>query len=128
MPLRYAKKKLYIENTKENRGNIRANERFDVIVVGAGASGGPLAARLSEDAERSVLLLEAGPDAPKTEDFPKELLDASMIAGAMPGHPNNWGFTANIRPGLAYSVARGKILGGSTTLNGTYFIRAQGRF
>ena len=38
MPLRYAKKKLYIENTKENRGNIRANERFDVIVVGAGAS------------------------------------------------------------------------------------------
>ena len=51
-----------------------------------------------------------------------------MIAGAMPGHPNNWGFTANIRPGLAYSVARGKILGGSSTLNGTYFIRAQGRF
>ena len=43
----------------------------------------------------------------------------------MPGHPNNWGFTANIRPGLAYSVARGKILGGSTTLNGTYFIRAR---
>ena len=40
MPLRYAKKKLYIENTKENRGNIMANERFDVIVVGAGASGG----------------------------------------------------------------------------------------
>ena len=72
--------------------------------------------------------LRQAPTHQKPKIFPKELLDASMIAGAMPGHPNNWGFTANIRPGLAYSVARGKILGGSSTLNGTYFIRAQGRF
>ncbi|MFT4215466.1 MAG: GMC family oxidoreductase N-terminal domain-containing protein [Microbacterium sp.] len=100
-------------------------ERYDVIVVGAGASGGPLAARLSEDTDRTVLLLEAGPDAPTTKDFPPELLDAGLIAGAMPGHPNNWGFLANIRPGFAYSIARGKILGGSSTLNGAYFIRAR---
>ncbi|MFT4122355.1 MAG: GMC family oxidoreductase N-terminal domain-containing protein [Microbacteriaceae bacterium] len=100
-------------------------ERYDVIVVGAGASGGPLAARLSEDPDRTVLLLEAGPDAPTTQDFPPELLDAGLIAGAMPGHPNNWGFIANIRPGFAYSIARGKILGGSSTLNGAYFIRAR---
>lgn len=52
-----------------------ANERFDVIVVGAGASGGPLAARLSEDAERSVLLLEAGPPThQKPKIFPRNSL------------------------------------------------------
>jgi choline dehydrogenase len=99
--------------------------KYNVIVVGAGASGAPLAARLSEDPERTVLLIEAGPDYAKTEDFPKDLLNAGIMTGAMPGHPNNWGFVANLTPELPYSVSRGKIMGGSTTLNGTYYIRAK---
>jgi choline dehydrogenase len=98
---------------------------YDVIVVGSGASGGPLATRLSEDSTRRVLLIEAGPAPTQQDDFPKDLLDAALMTGSMPGHPNNWGFTAHLTPKLPYSVSRGKILGGSTALNGTYYIRGR---
>lgn len=99
--------------------------QFDVVVVGAGAAGAPLAARLSEDPSRRVLLVEAGPDAETTEDFPPELLNAASLTAAMPQHPRNWGFFARLTPELAYVVARGKGLGGSTSINGTYFVRAR---
>ena len=47
--------------------------KYDVVIVGAGSTGCALAARLSEEPKRSVLLLEAGPDYPEFEHLPDDL-------------------------------------------------------
>lgn len=93
-----------------------------VVVVGAGSAGAALAARLSEDIDRDVVLLEAGRADGR---YPPELLDGSTVRGAMPGHPANWGYRGELTADLPYTIARGRIAGGSSTINGGYFIRAR---
>ena len=98
---------------------------YDVVVVGGGSAGSVVAARLSEDPARSVLLLEAGPAPRSIAEYPAELLDPGTVQGADPRHPQNWALGAELMPGREYSIARGRVLGGSSATNGAYFIRAR---
>ena len=116
-----------IRGTLRNGTNSREApvKRFDVVVVGGGASGSVIAARVSEDAGCSVLLLEAG-DTPRTSAaFPRALLDGAQVPGARPVPGQHWAYDVRLTSQRAYSVYRGRVLGGSTTTNGGYFIRAR---
>lgn len=99
------------------------NKHYDVIVIGAGSTGAVLAARLSERSERSVLLLEAGPAYLSLAEIPSDILEPSTTPATIPGHPANWGMVGALQPGLRLPVPRGKVIGGSSSVNGTYYIR-----
>lgn len=98
-------------------------KHYDVIIIGAGSSGCALAARLSEDSRRSVLLVEAGPRYIGIDSYPPELRYGALFGASVPGHPNNWGFVANLRQGVQQPLSRGRVVGGSSAINGTVFTR-----
>lgn len=96
--------------------------RADVVVVGAGGSGAPLAARLAEGGV-DVVLVEAGRIPSDPAGFGSDLLDAGRLRGAAPGRPDTWAHPTRLTAGHDYTVIRGRIAGGSTTTNGGYFLR-----
>ncbi|OZC99295.1 mycofactocin system GMC family oxidoreductase MftG [Rhodococcus sp. 06-235-1A] len=98
-------------------------EYADVVVVGGGSCGCVMASRLSENPDRSVLLLEAGPSFSSVTDVPAALRDASMLPIG-PGSEWTGTYSAELTSGVGRTIARGRVLGGSGAVNGGYFVRA----
>jgi len=94
---------------------------FDYIIVGAGTAGSVLAARLTEDGKNSVLVLEAGK------------ADRSILIHVPLGFGRinqkryfDWGYNSEPEPNLGGRVVplpRGKVLGGTSSINGMVFVR-----
>ena len=96
---------------------------FDYVIVGAGSAGCVLANRLSADGRNSVLLLEAGPK------------DTNLWIHVPLGYGKlfkektvNWMYQTEPEPGLDGRTVfqpRGKVLGGSSSINGLLYVRGQ---
>lgn len=96
-------------------------DSYDYIIIGAGSAGCVLANRLTEDRERTVLLLEAG----GSDRHPFVRMPAALSL-PMNSPRFNWGFESEPEPGLAnrrINCPRGRVLGGSSSINGMVYVR-----
>lgn len=100
-------------------------QEYDFIVVGGGSAGCVLANRLSADSRNRVLLLEAG-----NSDW-NPMIRVPLMAGVLYTLPSlNWGYDTEPQAALQQRRIhwpRGKVLGGSSAINGMVYIRGHAR-
>ena len=96
---------------------------FDYVIVGAGSAGCALAARLSQDGRHTVALVEAG----GADRYPWIHIPVGYFKTM--GHPTiDWGYRTQGDPGLngrSLAWPRGRVLGGSSSINGLLYVRGQ---
>ncbi|WP_435101704.1 choline dehydrogenase [Arhodomonas sp. AD133] len=98
-----------------------ASDRFDYIIIGSGSAGATLAHRLTEDADTSVLLLEAGP-----MDRSLFIHMPSAFAHPLANDKYNWYYHTEPDPYMddrRMYCPRGRVLGGSSSINGMAYVR-----
>lgn len=94
---------------------------FDFVIVGAGSAGCVLAARLSEDGQSTVAVLEAGGG-----DSSVFIQMPSALSIPMGTKTYNWGYHTEPEPhlgGRVMDLPRGKVIGGGSSINGMVYIR-----
>ncbi|WP_009630581.1 GMC family oxidoreductase [Synechocystis sp. PCC 7509] len=97
---------------------------YDYIIIGAGSAGCVLANRLTEDSKTTVLLLEAG-----NPDTKPEIQSPSAVLSLL-GSEVDWGYFSEPEPYLnnrKIFCSRGKVLGGSSSINAMIYIRGNPR-
>jgi choline dehydrogenase len=93
--------------------------KYDVIIVGGGAAGSVLASRLAENAETSVLVLEAGPDYPDPNNIPDEIKFGGTRYAEAQDSEHNWALRGTITEEQGeIHVAQGRVIGGGSSING----------
>ncbi|XP_072397271.1 glucose dehydrogenase [FAD, quinone]-like [Diabrotica undecimpunctata] len=108
---------------KTNNSTIYDFGKYDFIIVGAGAAGCVLANRLTEVSKWNVLLLEAGGETNAFSDIPR-------FSNALKQTDMNWGYLTTPQKTCCQGMnnnqctyPRGKVIGGSTTINGAIYSR-----
>lgn len=98
------------------------NGHYDYIIVGGGSAGAVMASRLSEKSNQKILLIEGGKAYPAW-DYPYAISSADNPGGDT---EHNWGFLSEPTTyGNRIDLPRGKVLGGSSSINGAVALRAR---
>ncbi|KAI3396303.1 hypothetical protein diail_12325 [Diaporthe ilicicola] len=102
---------------------------YDYVVVGGGLAGLTVAARLSEDADVTVAVIEAGQDI-YGGDETRFLTPSAVLYDSFLNTEYDWKYVTTAQAGLNQRTtpwARGKVLGGSSSVNSMYMVRASSR-
>lgn len=109
----------------------RPGQTFDYVIVGGGLAGLTVAERLSEDSSVTVAVIEAGDSGYSNDE--KFTVPAGNVYDSAVGTQYDWQWTTSAQSGLLNpdgstgrqaSWPRGKVLGGSSAINGLYYVRA----
>jgi len=107
------------QETVEGMGN--THSAYDYVIIGSGSAGGVLATRLSEDVRTRVLVLEAGP-----RDRSIYIHMPAAFAWPLKDDKYNWYYESEPEPhmdGRRLYCPRGRVLGGSSSINGMAYVR-----